>query len=275
MDVTAKIVRFVIDIDLDRVPARALANARIAVRDCLGVALAGSAEPSARICAAVARQETAREEATVIGQGFRSSALQAAFVNGTAAHALDFDHSLALMGQPTAPIIPAAFTLADSSNASGRRFLEAMIAGFEVTAKLVYSLRDASESGWHAPGILGLLGAAAASAKLSGLGPEQIETALGIGASMAGGVAANFGTMTKPLHVGLAARSGLLAGKLAAAGFSAGRRAIESGSGLYEMFYKGAVVNEQPIQELGTIYSLEADGVRIKPYPCGGLTHPV
>jgi 2-methylcitrate dehydratase PrpD len=274
MDVTARIARFVVECQFKNIPANALDTARTAVRDCLGVALAGSTEQSAKSCAEIARQEAAREEATVIGQRFQSSALQAAFVNGTAAHALDFDHSFTLMGQPTAPIIPAAFTLGESLGASGQRLLEAYVVGFEVTGKLVYSLRDSSENGWHGPGTLGVFGATVACAKLLGLKVSQIEMALGIAASMAGGVAANFGTMTKPLHVGLAARNGVLAAKLGQTGFTANARAIEGAAGFYDMFYHGSMRESRPLEELGRSYALETDGVRIKPYPCGGLTHP-
>jgi 2-methylcitrate dehydratase PrpD len=274
MDATTRIARFVVDCQFNKIPRKALDTARIAVRDCLGVALAGSAEDAGRICADIARREAAREESTVIGQRFKSSAIQAAFANGTAAHALDFDHSFTLMGQPTAPIIPAAFTLGDAVGASGSRFIEAYVAGFEVTGKLVYSLRAFSETGWHAPATLGVFGATAACAKLLGLNVPQIEMALGIAASMAGGVAANFGTMTKPLHVGLAARNGVQAAKLAQAGFTANARAIEAAAGLYDMFYHGSAPESGPLEELGRSYLLETDGIRIKPYPCGGLTHP-
>ena len=119
------------------------------------------------------------------------------------------------MGQPTAPIIPATFALGEALGASGRQLIEAYVAGYEVTAKLVHSLRDSAHEGWHAPSTLGSFGAAAACGKLLGLNAPQVEMALGITASMAGGVVANFGTMTKPLHVGLGARNGVLAAKLA------------------------------------------------------------
>ena len=107
MDATAKIARFVAETKYEKIPAKALETAKTAVMDCLGVALAGSKEECAKICAEIARQEGAKEEATIIGQGFKSSALHAALANGTAAHAMDFDHSFTMMGQPTAPIIPA------------------------------------------------------------------------------------------------------------------------------------------------------------------------
>jgi len=275
MDVTAKLAKFATELKYESVPPKALETAKIAVRDCLGVALAGSREEDAKICAEIARHENAKEETTVIGQGFKTSALNAALANGTAAHALDFDHSFTIMGQPTAPIIPAIFALGESLGASGRQVLEAYVAGYEVTGKLAHSLSDSAHDGWHAPSTIGSFGATIACAKLLGLKTSQVEMALGIAASMAGGIVANFGTMTKPLHVGLGARNGVLAAKLAAGGYTANGKAIESGFGFYQVLHQGTAIHEQPIEELGRSYALLSDGLRIKPYPCGGLTHQV
>ena len=272
MDVTKKIAEFVAGARYETVPPKALDNAKAAALDCLGVALAGSRDECAGIAAEIARRERAAEETAVWGQGFRSSALAAAFANGVAAHALDFDHSFTMMGQPTAPILPAIFSLGESLGASGRQIVEAYVAGFETTAKLVFALRDTTQDGWHAPGTLGALGAAAASAKLLRLDRPRIEMALGITASMAGGVVCNFGTMTKPLHVGAAARNGILAAQLAQAGYTANARGLEAPNGLCETFYRMAP-DEKPIAELGESYALVTEGIRIKPYPCGGLTH--
>ena len=273
MDVTARIARFVVEARYDKLSTESVATAKEAVLDCLGVTLAGSKEQSGNICAEIARDEHAREEATVLGQGFKSSVSQAAFINGTAAHALDFDHSFALGGQPTAPIIPAALSLSESLGVSGRQLLEAYAAGIEVTAKLVRSVRGSSEEGWHAPGVFGVFGASAACAKLLGLDASRVQMALGITASTASGVVANFGTMTKPLHVGLAARNGVLATRLAQRGFTANAQAIEAGVGFYENFYHGVPGDSRVIGELGKPCELETRGIKIKPYPCGGLTH--
>lgn len=274
MDATARIARFVVETEFQKIPSEAIKMAKTALLDCLGVALAGSKESSARICAEIARQEHAKEESSVIGQGFKSSAMQAAFANGTAAHALDFDHSFTLMGQPTAPIIPAIISLGESLGSSGRRCLEAYVAGFETITKLVMSLRQRSEDGWHPPSSFGSFGAGVACAKLQGLNQSQVETTLGTAASMASGLVCNFGTMSKPLHVGLGARNGVVAAKLAQSGFTANMQAIEARLGFYEVFYPGAEPDNRPLEELGTVYELINSGIRIKPYPCGGLTHP-
>ena len=183
MEATARIARFVVETEFKKIPSEAVEMAKTAVLDCLGVALAGSKESSARICAEIARQEHAKEESSVIGQGFKSSAMHAAFANGTAAHALDFDHSFTLMGQPTAPIIPAIISLGESLGLSGRRFVEAYVAGFETITKLVMSLRQRSEDGWHPPSSFGSFGAGVACAKLQGLNQSQVQTTLGTAAS--------------------------------------------------------------------------------------------
>ncbi len=274
MEVAGRIARFVVETQYEKLPPQAIATAKTAVLDCLGVALAGSREECGKICAEVARHEGATQESTVFGHGFRSSALHSAFVNGTAAHALDFDHSFTLMGQPTAPLIPAVFALGEACGASGRQIIAAYAAGFETTAKLAYALAQAIEDGWHAPSALGSFGATAACATLLGLSAAQIEMALGITASMTGGVAANFGTMTKPLHAGLGARNGVLAAKLAQNGYTANAAAIEAGAGFFKMFYSRSQPDEGPLKELGSSLELVKTGIRIKPYPCGGLTHP-
>ncbi|MGH7847455.1 MAG: MmgE/PrpD family protein [Candidatus Binatia bacterium] len=272
MDATEKISRFVVDTRYERIPPEVVATAKTALLDCLGVALAGSQEDCAKICAGIARQENANGEATLLGQGFKSSALCAALANGTAAHALDYDHSFTMMGQPTAPIIPAIVSLGDSLGASGRAVLEAYVCGFEVTAKLALSLKDSTQD-WHAPGTLGSLGATVACAKLLQLNASEFAMALGMTASMASGVAANFGTMTKPLHVGLGARNGVLAAKLAQAGYTANAKALEAGGGFLETFYLAAPPENGPLNELGRVHELIDAGIKIKAYPCGGLAH--
>ena len=273
MDITAATADFVDRLKFEDLPAPAVATAKVAVRDCLGVALAGSQDESALICAAITRSEQGSGESTVIGHDFRAPAQQAAWVNGTAAHALDFDHSFSLMGQPTAPIVPAIFSLGESLGVSGKRLVEAYVAGFEVTGKLAFALRNASEGGWHGPLIIGGFGAAAACAKLLDLTKLQIEMALGIMCSMSGGVVANFGTMTKPLHVGLAARNGVLAALLARDGFTANSKGLEGKVGFFEMFYPQTQLRLDAIDELGKSWAIVTDGIKIKPYACGGLTH--
>jgi 2-methylcitrate dehydratase PrpD len=267
-----KLARFVVNTRYDNIPPKALETAKIAIMDCLGVAVAGGTEESAQISGRLAREERAKEETTIYGQRFKSSVLQGALVNGTASHAHDFDHSFVVGGQPTSPIIPAAFALGEPLGAGGKQILEAYIAGFEVTARLIFAVQSIT-SGWHANGTIGVFGASAACAKLLGLKESEIEIALSIAASMASGVTSNFGTMTKPLHVGQAARNGVLSARLAHAGFTANTQTLEVRNGFYDSFYRGGKPDMASFDDLGRVYAMEKYGVRFKPYPCGGLTH--
>jgi 2-methylcitrate dehydratase PrpD len=268
-----KIAAFTAGVRYEGLPAKVLETAKTAIMDCLGVAVAGAKEESAVISGRLVREEGAKTEATVYGQRFKTSAMQAAFANGIAAHAHDFDHSFVLGGQPTAPIIPAVFALAETPAATGRQVLEAYVAGFEVTAALMFVVQGAGGGGWHANGTIGSFGAAAACARLLGLKEAGIETALAIAASMASGVTSNFGTMTKPLHVGQAARNGVLAARLARAGFTANTQTLQARNGFFDSYYPNGKLDPAPVENLGREYAMEKYGVRFKPYPCGGLTH--
>ena len=270
---TDRIARFVAETSLDTVPPAAVDTAKTAFMDCLGVALAGSRDGAGTLAARVASEEGAREEASVIGHGFRTSAQQAAFANGVAAHALDYDHSFHTGGQPMAPVIPAVLALAEALGASGRLLLEAYVVGFEVTAKISQSLYATTQYAWHAPSTMGVVGATAACAKLLALSVDQTRHALGVAVSMAGGVEANFGTMTKPLHVGHAARNAVVAAKLAASGFTANPEAIEADVGFYDAYYHVTPGDDSPLDGLGNSWELVESGLRIKAYPCGGLAH--
>ena len=271
--VMPKLGEFVSRLRYEDIPARTLQIARTAIMDTLGVSLVGGTEESARVMGRLALEEHASQETTIYGQRFKSSALQAALVNGTAAHAHDFDHSFVRGGQPTSPIIPAIFALAEALGSSGRQILEAYVAGVEVVARLVFAVTGAGGAGWHANGTLGVFGASAGCAKLLGLKASEIEMALAIAASMGSGVTANFGTMTKPLHVGLAARNGVLSARLAKSGFTANVQVLEAKNGFFETHYQTGKPDMRVFDDLGTRYALEQYGVRFKPYPCGGLTH--
>jgi 2-methylcitrate dehydratase PrpD len=274
MDYTKKVAEFVVQTNFGSIPPGALEVAKTALLDSVGVILAGSKEESAKICANLAYEEGAKQEATVIGQGFKSSTLMAAFSNGTAAHALDFDHSFSLMGQPTAGLIPAILAMGEKLGANGRDILAALVVGFEVTAKIARSMPDLSSQGkWHSPATVGSLGTAVACAKLLQLDLQAIQWTLGIASSMASGIVANFATMTKPLHAGLASRNGVLAARLAESGFNANPMVLGESRGLYDAFSRDLPFDLRPIEELGSAFDLIDKGIKIKPYPCGGLTH--
>jgi 2-methylcitrate dehydratase PrpD len=208
----------------------------------------------------------------------------AALWNGTAGHAMDWDdtqlarhpgRAYGLMTHPTVPPLSAAFAIAEHlGGVSGQRFIEAFIAGVEVECKLAEAINPQHYlRGFHSSGTLGTFGAATAAAKLLGLDVDGIRQTLGLAASMAAGIRANFGTMTKPLHVGRAAESGVTAALLVSLGYTADRDALDGRWGYLEIAGPGGEP-ELVINEFGRPFSIVDPGVSVKPYPSGVLTHP-
>src|SRR5512147_770535 len=180
MRATSQIAEYVSKSRWEDCPAAAVAAARRAILDCLGVMLAGSVEPAARIVADVARAEGGSPLATVVGTRLRTGAVWAALANGTAAHALDFDDTnFAMMGHPSAPVLAAGLAAGELALADGRTLVHAFLLGFEVEATVAEVVNPPHyERGWHATCTLGTLGAAAAAARLLGLDAGQAQVAL-------------------------------------------------------------------------------------------------
>jgi 2-methylcitrate dehydratase PrpD len=205
--------------------------AKHALLDWFGVTIAGSREDLAPLLL----EEFGGKDGpvTLVGLNARAKAHDAALINGTLSHALDYDDVNANMGgHPTAPVGAAALALGEALGKSGRDVLLAFIAGYEVESQLgAMSGTSHYEKGFHSTGTFGTFGATAAAARLMGLDAQQTAIAFGIAASEAAGLKYNFGTMTKPLHVGKAAMNGVIAARLAARGFTARDDAIEGPQG--------------------------------------------
>ena len=256
----------------------AVETARQGILDTVGVMLAGSRQPAALIAArAIARAGATGGPATLFGHPRRVDLLSAALLNGTAAHALDFDDcSNTMGGHPSAPILPALWALAEANGASGRDLLTAYAAGVEVETKLGRAVNfHHYETGWHPTSTLGTFGAAAACARLLRLRPTEIAAALALAASMASGLKANFGTMAKPYHVGHCARNGLSAALLAAEGMTAATDAFEHPQGFFNV-YDGLdnVAPGRVLSEWMSPCDLVDPGIAFKRHPCCASTHP-
>src|SRR5215831_13191804 len=267
------IADFTIGFDLKSAPPLAVERARLAFTDTMGVMLAGSREKVAEIACDMVKAEGSAPAASVVGQSFRASPQLAALANGVAAHAMDYDFSY-IMGQPMVPIIPALLPLAETTGAAPSEVIAAYIVGFEVASRMARANPTQSrERGWHAVGTIGTTGAAAACARLLKLPAAAIPDVIGISASLAGSITSNFGTMTKPLHAGQAARNGLMAALLGQRGFSANPSALEGTNGYFKAFAGGLEVSFAPFHDLGQKLDIVERGFRPKLYPCGGLGH--
>ena len=277
MGATARIAEFIAKSRWEEIPREAVLQAKRAIQDSIGVTLAGSTEPPARIIQKIAEAEGGAPLATLLGTRIRTGGVWAALANGTAGHALDFDDTnFAMMGHPSVPVLSAALAAGELALANGRALLHAFLLGFEVETALGEVVNPVQyQRGFHATGTLGALGAAAAAAKLLELDPVETQHALAIAASQASGLKENFGTMTKPLHAGHAARSGFLAALLARDGFTASATAIEGSQGYLKVL--GSQVDDPAatLLRLGAPWKILTTGVAVKPYPSCACTHSI
>ena len=271
MNATEDIADFLADADAGDIPGAVIAPAKRHVIDTLGVAIGGTQMALAKPLAEVLSRGADGESFLWDGTGW-TVAGDAAWINGTLAHTLDFDDGgVALTPMhPSSPVLPAVWALCERADRSGQDALAAYVLGLEVECKIASAVSLTHyDHGWHSTAVLGALGAVAAASWLLALTPEQIRTAIGIAASMTGGLRANFGTMTKPLHAGLAARNGVMAARLAQAGWSANQNVLETKKGFFDVFSCGPVGE----LKLGKPFHFESPGVSLKRFPSCSATH--
>ena len=206
---------------------------RQCVLDTVGVAIAGVDEEVTRIVRELCLREGSHPASSLICRGGRVSVRQAALINGTAAHALDYDDcNLIMPGHVSAAVLPALLALGEARGASGRELMTSFVAGYEAGSSVGAMLAPGHyDRGFHSTGTNGTLGAAAGCARLMGLDAESTAHALSIAATTASGLKGLFGTMSKPFHAGRAGENGVLAAELAAAGFFARGDGIECRQG--------------------------------------------
>ena len=272
MRFTEDIVALVRQLDYASLPAEAVETVKVSVMDTLGVALAGWGEPEAQAVVRHVTEWAQPGESSILGSHSRLSPIAAATVNGTLAHVLDFDDTAwTYIGHPGAVLMPVILALGEPARASGAEIIAAYVAGFEVMAAIGAPVVDAfARRGLHLTSAVGVFGATAAAAKLLGLDDRQLATALGIAASHASGLKANFGTGTKALHAGMAARDGVEAALLARSGLSANPAALEDSFGFFR-----ALAGTKPPDRLGDGLAIVRDGIAVKRYPCCTGSHPV
>jgi 2-methylcitrate dehydratase PrpD len=266
--------QFVAAINPATLPERCVDAARTGIADCVGTMIAGSNEQAPRIVAKLVPASTSNEGAPEIPSGRNLSAPDAALVNGVAAHVLDYD-DVALAGHPSTVLTPAILAEAWTHDASGAEMLAAYVAGYELWALLLSrepgSLHD---RGFHPTALYGAPAAAAACARLHRLDAEKTAHAIALSASMAAGLVANFGTMTKSFHAGRAAQSGVLAARLAKEGFTASPDAFEHRVGfLRAISPSGAPRLDVGDARLGAEWRMPEAGINVKRYPTCYSTH--
>lgn len=269
-----KLVAFIQETTYEQLPENLVTLAKQAIIDTMGVSLAGWHEP------AVEKVKNIYEDqvgvASLWGERCQLDLERAAIINGTASHVLDYDDaSPGVIIHPSAPILAAITPLAEKLKSSGQEVITAYAIGTEVMVRIgqVMGIRHYN-SGWHATSTLGVIGAASACAYLQRLNTEQCKNAIAIAASIAGGLQKNFGSMVKPLHIGLAAAGGIQAVRFAEQDFTGNHQVFE-GRGFF-LAFSGLDEDETRVAkesiQFGQPYDL-LTGLSVKKFPCCFGTH--
>jgi len=272
MGLTSHLGEFVSCLQRSDLPPEAVRVATTGFVDCVGVMIAGSVEPVAQVVAASVLEGCGQAGSSLFLTARRAPPPLAAWINGTAAHALDYDDA---GGHRSAILVPAILAEGEALGASGADMITAYVAGFELWSELARREKGhLHERGWHPTGLYGALAAAAAAARLRGLDGERPATAIAIAASEASGLVANFGTMVKPFHAGNSARAGVVAARLSEHGMTASLQALEHERGfLAAVSQHGDCDRTGPASGLGVDWRIAREGVSIKKYPNCYCTH--
>ncbi len=280
---TAYVAEFITSTRYADIPSEVVQLGKKSILDGLGLALAGSVAKSSEIVRRHLQSLGCAGSASILGSNLRVPVRFAAFANGIAIHADDYDDTqlavakdrvYGLLTHPTAPVLPAALAMAERDGRSGRELLQAYHVGVEVECKIAEAIYPRHyQHGFHSTATCGTFGSVAALANLCALPIEVTRTALGIAGSQSAGLRENFGTMMKPFHAGRASESGVVALEFAQMGFTAAPSILEAGRGFFRA--AGGGYDEGAIQSrLGTPWTFADPGVSIKPHPSGSLTHP-
>ena len=239
----------------------------------VGCAVGAAKHDSAEAAIAAVAMLEPSKQASVLGRDEKLDMASAALVNGITSHTFDFDDThLRTIIHPAGPVASAALALAEHEGMPGRAVIDALVLGVDVECRVgncIYP--DHYDRGWHITGSAGVLGAAAACARLLALDEKQTMMALGIAASQPIGLREQFGTMTKPFHPGAAARAGLVSALLAKNGFTASARALEAPRGLIQVYSDKRDWSEITT-DLGKRFEISIN--TYKPFACGIVIHP-
>ena len=270
---THKIAEFVAGIGRADIPDDVLAAPVVGIADCVSVMIAGANEPAPRLVTTLVHPRSGPQTAPIIPTGQIYDAPDAALINATAAHVLDYD-DVGIDGHPSVVLGPAILAEGWALDSTGREAVRAYLAGYEIWA-LFKAMEPGllHDRGFHPTAVCGGVAVAAASAVLHRLNVEQTRNALAIGASLAAGLVANFGTMTKSLHAGRTAQSGILAARLAAQGFTGSADALEHPAGFLAAHSPSGQPNFCIEPRLGSLWRLRDYGLNVKRYPICYATH--
>ena len=265
---------FIVDTRTDDLPDWSLNEAKRTLINILAVSLSASTSAGSRMLMDWAVSEAAAPKMTIIGSALRTSASNAALLNGFLAHIQDYDDThFPTVLHPTAPVWPAVLAAAEERGTSGRETLAAFVLGAEAACRVAMSVHPWHyDMGWHITGTAGVFGAAAGVGRILNLDAEQMNMAIGAGGTFAAGVREVFGSHAKALHPAKAASNGLQAAYLAQYGFTGADDIIGGRRGFWEVLSPNGHSEEALLGEFGARWELANNG--LKPYANGVVSHP-
>jgi 2-methylcitrate dehydratase PrpD len=273
MSATRRLAEFTYGLRYDDISRDAIAKAKLCLMDWVGVTVGGYASGQNDMDSMIDALSPffGQPQATLITKKRKIDVVNAALINGTASHFLDYDDvHMGMIGHPTVPVVPAALAVGEYRGINGKKLIEAIVAGIEVECRIGEAVNpEHYTTGWHATATLGGFGACAAVAKIIGLNVDKVVSALGIAGTQAFGLQQSFGTMCKPFHAGKAASNGILAAVLAENGFTAPQQILEGQAGFGKAFSQK--FDDSKIDNFGRPFEIE--GVVYKRYASCYLTH--
>lgn len=270
--ITMQMAEYAVTNHWDTFTEKDIRMTKLAYVDWVAAAMTGVMEQSVKLLTELAEEERISGPCAVIGQGRKTSALEAALINGTESHAIDFDdiHDF-LSLHLCSPVLPAALAAAEYAETDGKMLINGTVNGMQIMVALSAGIMPEHYNigRWHATGTIGIFGAAAAAGAILKLTPEEMCNAFGICAGLCSGIQLNFGTMSKPMAAGMAAKNGLMAAILAKRGFT-GRADIFDTDFLDNISTKKAD-KSRILERMNGTYGVHE--LRFKRYPCGAPTH--
>ena len=238
-----------------------------------GCAVGPSDHETVEFALAAIKEFSPAAQASLLGRSEKVDMANAAFINGISSHTFDFDDThLKTIIHPAGPVASAILAMGEHLKLTGRELIDALVIGIEVSCRVGNTIYpDHYDRGWHITGSTGMLGSAAACSRLLGLSADQTQMALGIAASQPVGLREQFGTMTKPLHPGAAAKVGLTSALMAKHGYTASLRALEAPRGLIQV-YSDKTDWSEITENLGGSWEIGLN--TYKPFACGIVIHP-
>ena len=279
MDATYLFAKNLTNIRYEDLPTGVVDVTKKQVLDLLGVTIGGFSKPGPKELREIVMDWGGKEESSIIGCSQKFPAPNAAHVNATMAHALDYDdvHETAIVHSGVV-IIPTCLALAEqNTNIGGRELIASIAVGVDMMCRLALATTPGTRplvTGWHLTTLFGFLGAAGTAARIIGLNEDGIVNAIGIAYHQCGGNGQCVidGALTKRMGPGFAVKGGIVAALLAQKGVTGAKNSLEGEMGLYNLYHRGHYDPQALTKDLGKIF--EGVHVAIKPYPCCRGIHP-